>query len=216
MKNAILSWFLGALVILGVFVLDSPWVLAFPYKVQLGATLVYSEAPIGPRLRDELSAADALLSRSPLWQRPPSRRICLTSGGWRWRVLALQSGDAFGFRRPFSQSIVINRADIANDRVSTGRAIGGVRTLSGVIAHESTHLMVARHLGEVQAMLLPQWKSEGYADYVAQESSLSDADAARLRAEGARPPALAYYEFRRRVSAALAQNGGSVERLLRP
>ena len=87
-------------------------------------------------------------------------------------------------------------------------------SLSGVIAHETTHILVARRLGEWRALLLPAWKSEGYADYVARESSLGDADYARLSANGARRDAMFYYEARRRVAAALARNGGDVKALL--
>jgi len=62
--------------------------------------------------------------------------------------------------------------------------------------------------------MLPGWKSEGYADYVARESSLRDADYARLRANGARRDAMFYYEARRRVADALSRNGGNVEAML--
>ncbi len=59
--------------------------------------------------------------------------------------------------------------------------MGGTRTLSGVIAHETTHIMLANHLGEVRSVMLPTWQQEGYADHVAGESSLTDAEASRLR-----------------------------------
>jgi len=203
-----------ALLVLAVFVIDSPWALAFPYHAQFDQTVVYSETPIGPRMASELARAESLLAQSPLYQPHASRRIYLTQGGWRWHVLALQSVGAFGFRRPFGQSIVLNRSDIASDHIYNNASDGGVRTLSGVIAHESTHLMVARAIGEIQASLLPVWKREGYPDYVAQESSLSDADAARVLASGAHPPALAYYNYRKQVAAALQENGGNVRQLL--
>jgi hypothetical protein len=54
---------------------------------------------------------------------------------------------------------------------------------------------------------------EGYADYVARESTLSDADVARLRAQGRSDPAIFYHNARIRVSDALA-HGESVDRLL--
>ena len=103
---------------------------------------------------------------------------------------------------------------MAADRVENGAPVGGVRSLSGVIAHETTHLLVARRIGEWRAFMLPGWKSEGYADYVARESSLRDSDYARLRANGASRPAMFYYEARRRVAEALRRNGGNVEAML--
>lgn len=191
----------------------APEVLAFPYEQRFGATVVHAERPIDARLQAELARADQLLRASPVNDPQAPRRLFLTAGGWRWKLLSFGS-DAFAFRRPFSSAILFNRSDTAADRIFNGRAVAGERTLSGVIAHETTHLLVARHIGEWRARFLPTWKQEGYADYVAQESSLSDADAAAMRARGEAAPALFYYDARRRVAAFLAARGGSVDALL--
>src|SRR6185437_3251951 len=192
----------------------APQLLAWPYSAEIGRTLVYSERPIPAEMRRVLARSDALVARSPLAEPGLERRLFLTDGGWRWDLLALTSRGAFALRRPLRDAIVVNASDVAADRVENGAPVGGVRTLSGVIAHETTHLLVARRLGEWSAFLLPSWKSEGYADYVARESSLGDGDYARLRANGARREAMFYYEARRRVAAALARNGGDVTRFL--
>lgn len=125
--------------------------------------------------------------------------------------MAIQSPGAFAFRRPFSSAIVFNSSDVGADRVTNGRVIGGTRRLSGVIAHETTHIMIANHLGEVRSAMLPTWQQEGYADHVARESSLTDAEAARLRKTDPGAPALVYYDARRRVAAALSAKRGSVD-----
>jgi hypothetical protein len=192
----------------------APQLLAWPYSAEIGHTLIYSEAPIPPEMRAVLARSDALVARSPFAQPGLERRLFLTDGGWRWELLALTSRGAFALRRPLRDAIVVNASNVAADRVENGAPVGGARSLSGVIAHETTHLLVARRLGEWRAFMLPGWKSEGYADYVARESSLGDADYARLRANGARRDAMFYYEARRRVAEALHRNGGNVERLL--
>ncbi len=143
---------------------------------------------------------------------PLDRSLFLTGGGWRWRLLAIQSPGAFAFRRPFSSAIVFNRSDIGADRVTNDRAVGNTRTLSGVIAHETTHIMIANHLGEVRSAMVPTWQ-EGYADHVARESSLTDANAERLRKTNPGTASLMYYDARRRVDATLRANGGSVDAL---
>lgn len=208
---------LGCFVVLallaGTSISYAPWMLAFPYRAAFGSTVVYSEQPILPQLRSELARADELLAQSPLWAGSVRRTIYLTDGGWRWTALGARR--SFAFRRLFSDAIVVNRSDIEHDRVANGRTIGGVRTLSGVIAHETTHILVARRLGDLRAAMLPVWKREGYADYVAQESSLSDADAARLHEVAPNSRALAYYEYRKRVATFLEQDGGTVDLLLR-
>ena len=192
----------------------APQLLAWPYSAEIGHTRIYSERPIPAEMRSVLARSDALVARSPLAEPGLERRLFLTDGGWRWDLLALTSRGAFALRRPLRDAIVINDSNVAADRVQNGAPVGGVRSLSGVIAHETTHLLVARHIGEWQAFMLPSWKSEGYADYVARESSLGDGDYARLRANGARRQAMFYYEARRRVADALRRNGGNVEALL--
>jgi hypothetical protein len=195
----------------------APQLLAFPYHADVGATRVYAEAPLDPAaVRTVLARADARLATSPLFDRPVGTRVFLTDGGWRWRVLALASGSALGLTRPWSDmvsdAVILNRSDIGKDRISTPF---GTRSLSGVIAHERTHIMVRRHLGPIDGLLLPRWINEGYADHVAGESTLSAAEAARLRSEGRSPVALFYFDSRKRVEAELAANGGDVEALLR-
>lgn len=190
-----------------------PALLAFPYQQRFGATRVHAERPIEPEMAAVLGRAEALARTSPIYS-GPAVDIYLTEGGWRWRIVALGNWRAFGLRRPFMRSFVINRNDIAADRVTNGRAIGGVRSLSGVIAHETMHIAIADALGEVRAGLVPSWKAEGYADHVARESSLTAADAAKLESNGQAHPALRYYHGRRRVSAALQRNGGGVKALL--
>jgi hypothetical protein len=163
-----------------------------------------------------LARADARLATSPLFDAPVGTRVFLTDGGWRWRLLALTSSNSLGFTRPasdlVSDAVILNRSDIARNRISTAY---GFRSLSGVIAHERSHIMVRRYLGLVAGVQLPRWISEGYADHVAGESTLSAEQVARLRLEGKRPTAIFYYDARRRVEATLAANGGDVDALLR-
>lgn len=197
----------------GLILFQVPAALAFPHVATVGATTVYSDVPIDPALPRVLARADALLAASSIDQPGIARTVVLTDGGWRWRVLAVGYADAIALRRPFSSVLLFNRSDVGRDRVSNGAAIGGVRSLSGTIAHETTHLLVARHLGEWRAMMLPAWKSEGYADVIAGETSLGVDDERRIRAANPDARVLHYYEGRRRVTAALARNGGSVDAL---
>ena len=195
----------------------APQLLAFPHVADVAGTRIYADAPIDrAAVARVLARADARLQTSPLYREPVGTRVFLTDGGWRWRVLALTTSGAVGFTRPWSDivsdAVILNRSDLARDRVSSRY---GTRSISGVIAHERTHIMVRRHLGLVDGIRLPRWISEGYADHVAGESTLSAERVAELRAEGSDHPAIFYFEARQRVEAALAANGGDVEALLR-
>ena len=192
-----------------------PAALAFPFRQEIGGTIVLSERPVDPAaMARVLARADGLLAQSPLWRPGLGRQVVLTTGGWRWKVLSVGAGGAIALRRPFSDALIFNRSDVAADRVTNGVAIGGVRSLSGTIAHEMTHRLVAGHVGEWRLAMLPAWKREGYADFVAQETSVGKGDEARTRAADPHARVLVYYEGRRRVAAELRRNGGSVDALL--
>lgn len=86
--------------------------------------------------------------------------------------------------------------------------------MSGTIAHESAHLLTARRYGEIRLARMPQWKREGYADYVAQETSIGADDEARIRESWPDAPVLRYYAAHRRVKHLLDREGHSVDELL--
>lgn len=191
-----------------------PQMLAFPHQAMVGETSVYSSTPIPPDIRAVMAEADARVRASPLFAPGILRRpIFLTDGGIRWRILSLGSGGGFGVTRPLADHVVINRSRIADDRVWNGAAVAGSRTLSGVIAHERTHMLIRARFGLTADSRYPVWVREGYCDYVAGGGTLSDAQAARLRTAGSRSPALFYYDSRKRVGETLRDNGGSVDAL---
>ena len=106
--------------------------------------------------------------------------------------------------------MVVNATDPVEGTIP---ALGANRSLGSVLAHEFTHGLIRRRFGILKSQTFPTWKVEGYSDYVAGESTLSDGQAAALERDGTDHPALPYYHGRRRVAAILAGNGGSVEQL---
>lgn len=193
-----------------------PQLLLFPHRVMVGQTPVYSTRPLSPSIRAIIVEADARVRTSDLF-RPDVERTAafLTDGGPRWRLLSLGAGGAFALTRPLGSGIVVNRSRVDLDGVFNGATIGGRRSLSGVIAHERTHALIRSRYGLFADRTLPNWKVEGYCDHVAGGGSLTDAEAAalRLRAPGSR--ALIYYDARKQVEMALAENGGSADALFR-
>lgn len=203
-----------ALAIMVACPLIEPRLLAFPYAMQVGADRVYSAVPLPQAtLTPLLARANRLVGASPLHVDAEGRSIFLTDGGWRWRWLAGSSQSAFALTRPLREAVIVNRADLVTDRVFNGAALGGTRSLSGVIAHEKCHGMVRRRFGVMREHLAPLWLREGYCDHVARESSLSDAQARALETTGRFHPALAYVRGRQKVDALLAANGGNIDQL---
>lgn len=160
-----------------------------------------------------LADANARTAASPLAHGDEPRRIFLTDGGWRWRVLALQAHYAFALTRALREDVIVNRTDFTADRVNNGLGDGRTRTLAGIIAHEKCHGMERRHFGLLVDLTKPVWLREGYCDFVARESTLSDSEVATMRKTDPHHPALPYYEGRMKVTAILAANGGNVDKL---
>ena len=191
-----------------------PELLLFPYSAQSGGHRVYSEEPIDQAALDRATArSNSLVEASPIAGPSETRRVFLTNGGWRWLWLTTSSRKAFAISRRLGEAIVFNRSNLAADRVRNGGALGGERSFSAVLAHEVCHGMLRRHFGFSVDWSKPQWLREGYCDHVAQESSLTAAQVAQLKAAGRKHPAIPYFEGRQRVAAELGRNGGDVDAL---
>lgn len=192
----------------------APAMLFFPYSAQSGGHEVYSETPIDQAALDRVTKrSSSLVQTSPLARPSEPRRIFLTEGGWRWLWLANRSHKAFAISQRVGEPIIFNRSDLARDRVRNGGAVGGERTVSGVLAHEICHGMLRRRFGLTVDWTKPQALREGYCDHVAQESSLTAAQVTKLKAAGEKHPAIPYFEGRQRVAAELQRNGSNIDAL---
>jgi hypothetical protein len=200
------------LAVIFVFVQTVPQLLAFPFKAAVGTTIVYSETPIPPEISKVIGQSDALIKNGAIYSDGYGKHIFLTNGGWRWWILALQLSGAFAFTRAISENVIVNISSVKENWVRGKFDIVRQRTLSGVIAHERTHSLIRARFG-LKSKFFPTWKVEGYADYVAQESSLTAADVARYKARGINHPAIVYLEGRQKVAAILQRNEGSVDQL---
>jgi hypothetical protein len=218
MRRVIVLALAGAFWVPGIYLIASvfhPPLLLFPHVRTVGETWVYSETPIPDEITGVIGRADTLVRASPLFRGEVLKRpVYLTNGDLRWRLLTFSSS-ALAISRPPTETIVINRSSIVTDEVWNSVDPFPARDLSGVIAHERTHVLIRHRFGFLGHRSYPTWVVEGYCDHVSGSGSLSDEAAARLIAEGRRTPALFYYESRRRVERELEANGGSVEALFR-
>ena len=162
----------------------APAMLFFPYSAQSGGHQVYSETPIDQAALDLITKRSAsLVQASPLARPSEPRQIFLTEGGWRWLWLTTRSRNAFAISQRVGEAIIFNRSDLASDRVRNGGAVGGERTVSGVLAHEICHGMLRRPFGFTVDLSKPQWLREGYCDHVAKESTYRSRSPSSIRGE---------------------------------
>lgn len=156
------------------FLLVYPQVL-FAHEVRYKNFTVYSRQPLTSSIYTVLDKVEAELSASPINDTSVQPKIFLTNSQKLYSFLSLYIGwNSFGKGYPLlpTSNVFINEADVSCDLVFRKAATGGQRSLSGVIAHEITHLHVRRRFGYVRNIAMPSWKKEGYAEYVAGGSTL--------------------------------------------
>jgi len=164
------------------FLLCFPQVL-FAYEINYKNFRVYSTTPLDREIYSVLDRADARLSTSAIQSSDVAPSIFLLNSTQLYAVSTMYVGGN-SFAKSFGalpvQNVFVNAHDLATDLVFRDAPAGNQRSLSGVIAHETTHLLVRRRYGYLKNLMLPTWKKEGYAEYVAGASTLSYQEGVRL------------------------------------
>lgn len=147
----------------------------FRYAFTHGGVTLYSDERIPSSARHVLEDAEDRLVRSPLFRVPPVKdiRIYLCNHTWRFILFANYRYRVGGLTYPpLSNNIFLRAVHIEANRLigPSGHEVPGERTLSYFIAHEIMHVLIRDDLGATRYWRLPEWKNEGYADYVAKGS----------------------------------------------
>jgi hypothetical protein len=162
-------------VIAYVLLLCFPQVL-FAHVVSYRNFTVYSREPLDQSLYTVLDRVDSKLAVSEIKNDQVKPRIFLTNSSGLYSSLSLYLGsNSFGkgFAALPTDNVFINKVDLTRDLVFRNASANAERSLSGVIAHESTHLLIRKRFGYWRNLTMPTWKKEGYAEYVAGGSTLA-------------------------------------------
>jgi len=152
----------------------------FAHEVTYKNFKVYSREPFDERIYKVLDDAEASLSKANIYDREISRRLFLTNSYGMYAFLSSKALRSFANSVPFIDNILINKSDVGEDLVFLNRPEHNKRSLSGVIAHEVTHLFIRKKVGTFRAFLMPTWKNEGYCEYVAGDSTITYEEGVKL------------------------------------
>lgn len=152
----------------------------FGYTAEYNGYKVHSRTPVGPEMERVLDMVDGRLQSSPINDPSVKREVYLTGGFGMYALLSHKAYRGFGNSVPFINNIFINKSDAAADLVFMDREKNNSRSLSGVIAHEVTHLLIRNRYGTLPATLMPTWKVEGYCEYIAGDSTIPLDEGVRL------------------------------------
>jgi len=120
--------------------------------------------------RHVLELAATKLAQSPLYSAQQKHQVFVCNATWRQRLFFLHKYGVAGVNYyPFTTNVFMRNSIVEENALigASGNRASGERTLDYFIAHEITHTLTGQAIGKMAFMVLPEWKREGYADYVA-------------------------------------------------
>lgn len=187
-----LSTVLAVVAYLLLLVLPQP---LFPHTTSHGEFVVHADRSLGREIHEVLDKASTLLASSPAYDSTGTQTLYLTRNRVKFFLFAREHFGAFAIRSPLGGAIFIADALPAQDLARSAAELHNTRSLSSVVAHEAMHNYL-RALPNGRE--LPTWKEEGYADYVAKESSYDCRVGVRslLSGQNDQSDAFRYFKYR--------------------
>jgi hypothetical protein len=212
----ILRYLVISAVVAYLFLLSFPQVL-FAQEISYGNLTIYSREPLDTNIYAVLDKVETRLAASEINHPEVKPKIFLTNSFSLYALLSLYlGGNSFGkgFAALPTNNIFINKSDPAKDLVFRNAPANNERSLSGVIVHETTHLLIRKKFGYWRNLTMPTWKKEGYAEYVAGGSTLAYETGVRMWKENPRDgTGYQYFKYYMLVKYLLEHDKLSVEDL---
>ena len=153
----------------------------FANHITHGKFDVYSRVPVDENINRVLDLAEERLLKSSIYDEATARRIFLADSHGFYTFLSNKAFRSFANSVPMLDNVLVNKSDVAADKVFIQRAFRNNRSLSGVVAHEVTHLFLRKKFGTARVMFsIPAWKNEGYCEYIAGDTTISFEDGMEL------------------------------------
>lgn len=116
-----------------------------------------------------LELAEAKLARSPLYSAAQKHLVFVCNARWRQRIFfSYQYGGGGVNYYPITTNVFLRDSIIEENCMigPNGKRVENARPLDYYVAHEIAHTLTGQAVGAIAYHRLPQWKREGYADYV--------------------------------------------------
>jgi len=189
----------------------------FAHQISYKNFTVYSRQPLDQNIYAMLDKVEARLATSEINNTNVRPKIFLTNSRKLYSALTLYLGaNSFGKGLPVlpTNNIFINEADVSRDLVFRKAPAFNSRSLSEVVAHEVTHLLVREKFGYMKNLTMPAWKKEGYAEYVSGGTTLDCATGVSLwKANPQNDRGYQYFKYYSLVKYVLERDKLSVEEL---
>jgi hypothetical protein len=149
----------------------------FRVSVSAKNLTLHSDQPFSSESgRQVLQKVEAKLATSPLYLAEQSHEVFICNARWRQRIFFTYVYGVGGVNYyPLTTNVFLRDSIIEENCLigPKGSRVPGERTLDYFIAHEITHTLTGQAVGGIAYHRLPQWKREGYADYVGKGSAFN-------------------------------------------
>ena len=106
---------------------------------------------------------------------------------------------AFAATFPIFKNIFVSKTDVKNNKVFRNAEEDNERSLSSVLAHEATHILIEKEIGVLGNRKLATWKKEGYCEYISGEGTFDINAGIKMIYNGINPAATAFQYFKYRL-----------------
>jgi len=199
-NKKLISWSLSVLAIIYLTLILFPQILfANSFEYKYFKVYYHSETIDKDALSKILDNSLQLLERSELLQSDVKQKLFICNSYGEFTFFSPRSRKAFAVNYPLTQNIFLTTSNIKSNSITRNDEKYNKRTLSGVIAHETTHSLLENRLGFIKYKMLPSWKNEGYCDFIANESSYkttNEKDAICNSKNESKSPSLTYFKYR--------------------
>lgn len=113
--------------------------------------------------------------------------------------LAPANSGSFGVHYPLTGNIILSKTDFQKGVVIRNGESNTIRSLESVITHEMTHQLIESEFGFWETRFMPEWKEEGYCEYISGASSFDIREGFRLFSAGQSVPSPSYRYFKYRL-----------------
>jgi hypothetical protein len=120
---------------------------------------------------DEIKRSLILLNKSEIYNPNTQYNIYISNNDFRYRIIGPDLTSGSFARTNIFNNIVLRNCNQNFQICFSNSKEYNKRSLSGLIAHEITHVNIRNKYGFIQGFLFPTWKVEGVADYIANSSS---------------------------------------------
>ena len=200
-KTNIISLFVLFIIFM---LLKFSYIFTFLNKYEYENIMIYSDTPLqthGKILEKSLS----LIKKSSFYNKDMEFTILVSDTFFKYKLFNPLGMKSFAKYYPVVSCIYINKTD--SNGVTYRETDKRTRNLYEVIAHEATHHMLFKSVDLLTYFRLPKWIHEGYADFIAQSSTLSNEEIIGVRKSDPNSMSLRYFDFKVRVTREIKKHG---------